>query len=174
MARSFVVVALLAFALLGPLVARAQTPPPSGAKKAAIFALHAYIDGEADGFAKLQGNATGSASKNFTYYQSLLDLPGAAACAIYTVKSNGDRFGTCDFDAATQSEVMSLWSVWMKHLADAEPGWKKLNVTNGHHLAQAILSGPNGVRGVYIYIAKNPSGGYRLTTTFGTMQAIER
>lgn len=144
------------------------------ATAAAVFAVHAYVAGEENGFAKMQGDPTGAADDSFVYYSALLDLPGASACAVYAVKSNGDRFATCDFDAATEAEAQTLWDTWRKYIDLAEPGWKTLRVKNPSHIAQVIVEDPQGVRGVYIYVSKKSSGRYELTTTFGTVAAIER
>jgi hypothetical protein len=171
--RSLLATALVVLCAGLPAAGAAQDASTTPSPSATTFAIHAYVDGEDDAFAKLQGDPTGSASKRFTYYGALLNLPGASACAVYTVNANGDRFATCDFDAASEDEAQTLWAQWTKNIDAAEPGWKTLSVNNGRHLAQVIVSDPQRIHGIYMYVEKNDAGGYRLTTTFGTMKAIQ-
>ncbi|HTX60465.1 MAG TPA: hypothetical protein VMH02_12425 [Verrucomicrobiae bacterium] len=166
-----ILVALVAAALAGWGVrAAAQSPAPSAAD-----AVHKYVAGEDNNFADLQGDPTGAQSDTFTYYQSSVQIPGASACVVYAVKKTGDRFGTCDFDAATEDDAKALFQTWLDNIKAAEPGWSVLQITNGQHLAQLLIEDPQKVHGIYLYAEKSDDGkSYRITTTFGTIAAIER
>jgi len=161
--------ALVVLAIAGSALCACSSGPPSPAD-----AIRAFVAAEDGGFASQRG-AFRITANSLNYYESSLALPGASNCAIYTTANASYAFGTCDFLASSRSEALRIYEVWKANTFAAVPGWRtgEPKPPLDGHVATFQAADAQG-HAIYLYVAgvKGQPGTYRVTETFGTVQAF--
>ena len=157
------------------LVAASAIPATARASEADVAdAIAQFVNAETNSFAGLQGKQTND-DGTYVYYDSSVQIPGSSACAIYTYKKTGDKYGTCDFAADTEQEARTYYDALTKIIQKIEPGWEidPIDPPPHGHLVALIAKDPQNTRGIYLYVDTSDPKNIRVTTTFGTPAALK-
>jgi hypothetical protein len=142
-----------------------------GADRSTSQAIGQFVAAEDGAFAAERGAYRGEAN-GLLYYETTLQLPGAASCAVYSTKRGRPTLGTCDFLATDADDAQRIYRQWMDNTIAALPGWKTAEMRPppvGHPAAFQAADGKG--HAVYLYIADD-AGKYRVAETFGTTAAF--
>ncbi|HTA38456.1 MAG TPA: hypothetical protein VK760_05245 [Candidatus Acidoferrales bacterium] len=139
--------------------------------QSATQAIGQFAAAEDGAFAAERGAYRGEV-KGLLYYETTLQLPGAASCAVYTPARGKPAFGTCDFFATDADDAQRIYQQWKQNTIAALPGWKTAELAHVPNGPVAAFQGVDDKQhAVYLYIVDD-AGKYRITETFGTTSAF--